>query len=349
MEVVTRKDIIDESNTNRSLYNQNNDIFNDTNCKFESNDITDQPTTLYNNTYEPEYTSLPESIKIKDKIVSTTNNYCSNLHLNTKTNVHNNINTSYQQNLLIDTSNINEKFPTNNLVNITSKYSNIDEKINFDDRNFLEGYKSPYIDGDYIVNADINLPSSNRFTDSTYWTSRDPRLMSKSISVIDIDNSFRIRSRNKLADNINSIEGELNINDTVILNTEPKVNDNYTSIETNDSNGNIIHSGIKNRDKISYKMVNNNDQILGQSIYYYDDNIDETVQNLFNNTSSELHKYTNYNYGTYNSFKDMSKLDLYNKDAQNYNETLTPYEKNIMMRRNEQIASSIQSLNRNEY
>ena len=362
--MLTVKILINESDTNRFLYNQNNDSFNDTDCKFESNDI------LYStNTYPSTYTSLPPPILLKEKIETSENNYTNITNIS---NFNNNIHKppTYPSTTLIDTTNINTDYPANNLVNITSKYINSENNINFDERNFKEGYSehfiSPYIDGNYIVDNNIELESEDRFQDSNYWKERDPRLKTKSIFNIGLQkdgewNSYRINSRNAIADEILPVlKGYKNINDiddTVKLNEEPQVNDNYTHVNTHvkitDDNGNIIdgniiHGGLKKTLRTQYTKVNDDNQLLKQSTYYYNNNIDETFQKLFNGTSSDLYEYTDVNNNKYNSFTDMS-LDVYNNDKQNYNENLTPHEQNIMMRRNDQITSSLQSLNRYKY
>ena len=296
------------------LHNQNTDT--DANCYFE-NRLQEPISDLY--------------IPITQQRDSYSNNYTSpsqvtNLPSNNEP-INNNIPSHYK--ILID--NITE---TNepNLQDISQSYNTSNNEVNF---NFKD-YNGTMYDID-----ESNLLSKNKYqinnsvtenqiyTNTDFWTQQVPKIITNEYIVRDAarynyDSSFERFQLPKYTG------GKYNLSPRTENFDEPKVSNNYISNYTSDNNL-IIHEGQKKPTHMNkYKKNENYSRGNDGMLVYYEDNKDIYYKNQFN-IEEDKKEILDPNGNKYNKFMNVNEKDP----------TISDYEKNIMLRRNDNILASM--------
>lgn len=341
MEVIN---VISTGQDTQNLYSQNNNIPNK--CNFENRDNTpqDHHSVKYFNTKNLDKSLAYENAGVE--IVKTNINN-QNYHKYTiPTNYVTIAPSSYTENsfpenhyqLLVNT---NDKSLNTSSIDITSKYSEGGNQINFNRKNYVE---QEGVSGNSVTNNDT-------YENEEFWKKQQPNIQLGEYMIRDTTSNFY----NKF--NVEGYTSHIYPMDNLLSSkkknayirrdkqnnyAQPKVSPNYTTNYTIEGTK-VVHEGVKKRgntSKYKKRVDTYSDQIVGNDLYYYEDNVYNNRKNEnFPDINLELKEYTNMNGGKYQEFVDNSSTDT----------ELTNHEKNILLNRNNNILAGINSTSRYEY
>jgi hypothetical protein len=367
MEVIN---VLKTGQDTNDLYSQNNDIL--IPCKFENRDQTpldinsikyyseDEDTNstkfpyysnsnpFYNKEYESQPSSSSQSYSVNDNyskeyiIPKTPNNIPNPPFTNTD-----NINNHYQ--LLVNTNDITKN---TSLINISDKYKEGDNQVNFERKNYkeVEGVfdlllsKTNYVEGESVTNA-------NTYENKDFWSKQQPNIQLGEYMFRDsvqqfYDKDYKegfISGEYPMGKFANKKKNVYARRELVSNYSEPKVSGNYVTNYTENDNK-VVHEGkaINSMNKNKYVIRDNTykeEDLVGNNLYYYNDNVSGDFDKNFSDIKLELNEYENMSGGKYRKFENNNVKDS----------NLTEYEQNIMLNRNNIILASINNIARYEY
>ncbi len=297
------------------LYNQN--TLSDTNCYFENR---------LQKSLEPMY------IPITRKRDSYSTKYSSENDISTlsseQTLIDNKINSHYKI-ILNDVNNIND----GGLIDINTSYNRKDDEVNFNYKDYND--KDYTIDDTYLLSKnkhhiETSVTNNEVYKTNDFWTKQVPDIKTNQYSYRDAaryhyDPTFERFALPKNTSG-NYFKGNMTDNYSV-----PKVSRNYEMNYTS-SGGNIVHEGKKKSNKMN-KYKQNDDYSLDDDegmLIYYDDNKGIYYNRQFG-INEDKRQIKDPNGTNYNKFNNI------NKKMSN----LSKYEQNIMIKRNDDLVSSM--------
>lgn len=308
-----KKSVKDDS----SLYNQNNKT--DENCYFENRqdkpiDNIYIPTSRNKDSYSKKFSSE------NDKILLTLDDV----------EVINNKTPSHYKILIDDINNKNKS----SLINISDSYKTDNNEINFNKNNYSD--KSFTIDDSYLLSenryqTENSVTDNNIYKTKKFWTQQVPDTITNEYLVRDIPQYFYDQNVERFSQPKNTegnyFNGEIQYNYT-----EPKVSKNYKTTYSYDNDNLVIHEGNKkssNRQKYkkNVKYSNNDDEGM---LVYYDDNRDKYYEKEFGIEKQEI-RINDPNGNKYHKIRNVNSKD----------KSISSYEQNIMLRRNDNIVASM--------
>lgn len=329
-----------------SIYAQNNDI--DIPCKFENRDTSPLDINAIDYTVDKKYT---------DNYTYNTrsyNNYSNNFNVNkvsdniplrSKLNIKNKDN-HYQ--LLVNTNNITKD---TSLINITDKYKEGENQVNFERKNYIEGgedYNLLLTNNNYVKGESVT--NNSTYEDSDFWKKQQPNIQLGEYMFRDSARSFYnneykegyISGEYPMGKFANKKKNPYIIRNLIDNSSEPKVSSNYVTNYTTVDNK-IIHEGNKKKNN-SNSYVKRMDtymkeDIKGNNLYYYNDDIVDKFNDNFKDVNLKLNEYMNMNGGMYRQFENTNKKY----------EDLTNYERNIMINRNDKLLAGLNNVSRYDY
>ena len=219
------------------------------------------------------------------------------------------------------------------LIDISQSYNTNDNEVNFNHKEYSNKQ---------FVNDNKSLLSSNKFqteksvTDNNiyktkdFWTNQVPDIKTNEYLVRDIPRYFYDKSVERYIQPKDTY-GNYFKGDIIINESEPKVSKNYMTNYTS-VDGKTIHEGNKKGNMNGkYKKNENYSNNLNEGmIVYYDDNLGQYYGNEFN-IEQDKKQLKDPNGNNYNKFMNKNVAQ----------ENLTEHEKNIMLRRNDNILASM--------
>tara|TARA_Y100000389_G_scaffold162591_1_gene165441 strand:- start:222 stop:1181 length:960 start_codon:yes stop_codon:yes gene_type:complete len=299
---------------NTDLYNQNTKT--DPNCYFE-NRLTKPTSDVYIPT-----TKVQDSYSSKFSTPVTTDN----LSPSSET-IPNKINSHYK--ILIDGV---TELNSSDLVNVSQSYDVKADEVNFSSKDYSD--KAFTIDDSLLLSENKfqtqqSVTDNNRYKNPKFWTQQVPDAITNEYLVRDIPRYFYDKSVERF---ILPKDVDGNYNNSVMTQnySEPKVSKNYQMNYTSENNL-IIHGGKKKPNSMnSYKKnvgySNGDDGML----VYYEDNKDVYYKGQFGVTQQEI-KTQDPNGNNYQKFLNKNTKD----------ESITGYEQNIMLNRNDNLVSAM--------